>query len=161
MLIQTHLPCLERSRVLTAVTCIYRGAPLTDISLNWPIVRSVDCLTTRPIIPAVLPPSTRLLPRLHSHHHGQGGLQHSIAGSSEVYGCHTRDTVSVNKMDTVVLMVTIWPNLAKGTMTQKRRGTVEIAVVTVLDTMATPTWLTASRVHLCFSRACSYENRTV
>lgn len=69
--------------------------------------------------------------------------------------------VSVNKMDTVVLMATIWPNLAKGTMTQKRRGTVEIAVVTVLDTMATPSWLTAYRVRLRFSLSCSDENSTV
>lgn len=70
-------------------------------------------------------------------------------------------TVSVNKMDTVVLMATIWPNLAKGTMTQKRRGTVEIAVVTALDTMATPTWLTASRVRLHFSLAGSYKNSMI
>lgn len=58
-------------------------------------------------------------------------------------------TVKVNKMDTAVLMATIWPNLAKGTMTQKKRGTVEITVVTALDTMATPTWFTASRLRLC------------
>lgn len=58
-------------------------------------------------------------------------------------------TVRVNKMDTAVLMATIWPNLAKGTMTQKKRGTVEITVVTALDTMATPTWFTASRDLLC------------
>lgn len=45
----------------------------------------------------------------------------------------------VYRMDTAVLMATIWPNLAKGTMTQKKRGTVEITVVTALDTMATPT----------------------
>lgn len=70
-------------------------------------------------------------------------------------------TVSVNKMDTLVLMATICPNLAKGTMTQKRRGTVEMAVVTALDTMATPTWLTASRVRLRFSPAWSYENSKV
>lgn len=70
-------------------------------------------------------------------------------------------TVSVNKMDTVVLMATIWPNLAKGTMTQKRRGTVEIAVVTALDTMATPTWLTASRVRLHFSLTGSYKNSMI
>lgn len=69
-------------------------------------------------------------------------------------------TVSVNKMDTAVLMATIWPNLAKGTMTQKRRGTVEIAVATALDTMTTPTWLTASRVRLRFLLACSYKNST-
>jgi len=60
-------------------------------------------------------------------------------------------TVRVKKMETAVLMATIWPNLAKGTMTQKKRGTVEIAVVTALDTMATPTWFTASRVRLCLS----------
>lgn len=60
-------------------------------------------------------------------------------------------TVRVYKMETAVLMATIWPNLAKGTMTQKKRGTVEIAVVTALDTMATPTWFTASRVRLCLS----------
>lgn len=48
-------------------------------------------------------------------------------------------TVRVNKMETAVLMATIWPNLAKGTMTQKKRGIVEITVVTALDTMATPT----------------------
>lgn len=70
-------------------------------------------------------------------------------------------TVSGNKMDTVVSVATIWPNLAKGAMTQKRRGTGEIAVVTALDTMATPTWLTASRVRLRFALACSYENSTV
>lgn len=62
--------------------------------------------------------------------------------------------VSVNKMDTVVLMATM-------TVTQERRGTVEIAVVTVLDTMATPSWLTASRVHLRFSLSCFDENSTV
>ncbi|KAG7243891.1 hypothetical protein INR49_006046 [Caranx melampygus] len=60
-------------------------------------------------------------------------------------------TVRVNKMETAVLMATIWPNLAKGTMTQKKRGTVEITVVTALDTMATPTWFTASRVRLRLS----------
>ena len=62
-------------------------------------------------------------------------------------------TVSVNKMETAVLMATIWPNSAKGTMTQKKRGIVEITVVTALDTMATPTWLTASRVRLCLFAA--------
>ena len=46
--------------------------------------------------------------------------------------------VAVNKMETAVLMATIWPNLAKGTMTQKKKGTMEIAVVTAMDTMATP-----------------------
>lgn len=58
-------------------------------------------------------------------------------------------TDRVNKMDTAVLMATIWPNLAKGTMTQKKSGTVEITVVMALDTMATPTWFTASRVRRC------------
>lgn len=48
-------------------------------------------------------------------------------------------TTKVNRIDTAVLMATIWPNLAKGTMTQKKSGTVEITVVTALDTMATPT----------------------
>lgn len=63
-------------------------------------------------------------------------------------------TVRVKKMETAVLMATIWPNLAKGTMTQKKRGTVEITVVTALDTMATPTWFTASTARLClFSKA--------
>lgn len=62
-------------------------------------------------------------------------------------------TVRVNKMETAVLMATIWPNLAKGTMTQKKRGIVEITVVTALDTMATPTWFTASKVRLCLSAA--------
>lgn len=70
-------------------------------------------------------------------------------------------TVRVNKMETVVLIATIWPNLAKGTMTQKRRGTVEITVVTALDTMATPTWFTASRVRLCLSAAASCKHNTV
>lgn len=59
--------------------------------------------------------------------------------------------VRVKKIEMAVLMATIWPNLAKGTMMQKNRGTVEIAVVTALDTMATPTWFTACRVRLCLS----------
>lgn len=70
-------------------------------------------------------------------------------------------TVRVNKMEMAVLMATIWPNLAKGTMTQKKRGTVEITVVTALDTMATPTWFTASRVRLCLSAAGSCKHNTV
>lgn len=70
-------------------------------------------------------------------------------------------TVRVNKMEMAVLMATIWPNLAKGTMTQKKRGTVEITVVTALDTMATPTWFTASRVRLCLSAGGSCKQNTV
>ncbi|KAG9354735.1 hypothetical protein JZ751_001448 [Albula glossodonta] len=48
-------------------------------------------------------------------------------------------TVTVKRIETAVLMATIWPNLAKGTMTQKKSGTVEITVVTALETIATPT----------------------
>lgn len=70
-------------------------------------------------------------------------------------------TVRVNKMETAVLMATIWPNLAKGTITQKKRGTVEITVVMALDTMATPTWFTACRVRLCLSAEGSCKQNTV
>lgn len=48
-------------------------------------------------------------------------------------------TVSVKAMEIAVLMATICPNLAKGTMTQKKSGMVEITVVTALETIATPT----------------------
>lgn len=58
-------------------------------------------------------------------------------------------TVSVNKMEMPVLMATIWPNFAKGTMTQKKSGMVEITVVTALDTIATPTWFAASMDRRC------------
>lgn len=70
-------------------------------------------------------------------------------------------TVRVNKMDMAVLMATIWPNLAKGTMTQKNRGTVEITVVTALDSMATPTWFTASRVRRCLSAPGSWKQKAL
>lgn len=58
-------------------------------------------------------------------------------------------TDSVYAMEIAVLMATIWPNFAKGTMTQKKSGMVDITVVTALDTIATPTWLAASRVRSC------------
>lgn len=48
-------------------------------------------------------------------------------------------TTRVNNMEIAVLIATIWPNLEKGTMTQKKSGTVEMTVVMALDTMATPT----------------------
>lgn len=68
--------------------------------------------------------------------------------------------VAVNKMETAVLMATIWPNLAKGTMTQKKKGTMEIAVVTAMDTMATPKWFTSSSVCLYLSAAGSWKHNS-
>lgn len=55
-------------------------------------------------------------------------------------------TVSVYRIETPVLSATILPNLAKGAMMQKKRGTVAMTVVRALETMATPTCRTASRV---------------
>lgn len=55
-------------------------------------------------------------------------------------------TVNVYRMETPVLRATIFPNLAKGAMMQKNRGTVAMMVVTALETIATPTCLTASIV---------------
>lgn len=55
-------------------------------------------------------------------------------------------TTRVNNIEMAVLMATIWPNFEKGIIVQKNSGTVEITVVIALDTMATPTWLTASSV---------------
>lgn len=139
--------------MLTAVTFVYRGAPLTDISLNWPTVGSM-CQANNPSCP---PTQYRIAPKATATIMARVAFSMAsvvlVKWMGAVHANMATLTVSVNKMDTVVLMATIWPNLAKGTMTQKRRGTVEIAVVTALDTMATPTWLTASRVHLHFSLA--------
>lgn len=136
--------------MLTAVTFVHRGAPLTDISLNY-----------HPSCPSqyrAAPHTAATITAMVAFSRAAVVL---LKCTGVVHASTATVTVSGNKMDTVVSVATIWPNLAKGAMTQKRRGTGEIAVVTALDTMATPTWLTASRVRLRFALACSYENSTV
>lgn len=114
-----HLPCLERSRVLTAVTFVYRGAPLTDISLNWPTVGSM-CQANNPSCPPrIAPKATATIMARVAFSMASVVL---VKWMGAVHANMATLTVSVNKMDTVVLMATIWPNLAKGPMTQKRRG---------------------------------------
>lgn len=55
-------------------------------------------------------------------------------------------TVNVYRMEMAVFRATIFPNLANGIMMQKKRGIVAMTVVMALETMATPTCLTAARV---------------
>lgn len=54
--------------------------------------------------------------------------------------------VRVYKMEMLVLMVTICPNLEKGWMTVWVRGMAATIVVRALLVMLTPMWLTAARV---------------
>lgn len=70
-------------------------------------------------------------------------------------------TVRVYMMEIPVFNATIFPNLAKGAMMQKKSGMVAMTVVMALETMATPTWRTASATLHCRQAAGSCKERQV
>ena len=59
--------------------------------------------------------------------------------------------VRVYRMDTLVLMVTIWPNFENGCITVLVKGIAATIVVRALLVMLTPMWLMAARVRHCRS----------
>lgn len=149
----------EHGGTYSAYSFAFRGTPLPDISVVVELVESciyvlIDCQASAPSCPptqhAPAPKAAATITARTAFSTAPGGR---LKWAGAMHANMATVTVRVNKMETAVLMATIWPNLAKGTMTQKKRGIVEITVVTALDTMATPTWFTASRVRLCLSAA--------
>lgn len=146
---------------------ISREIPLTDII----IVKLADPLRTHPLTerqgstPSRPAAQQAAAPREAATATARAAFRTAPGGrrkrAGPTHASMATVAVRVNRMDTAVLMATIWPNLAKGTMTQKKSGTVEMTVVTALDRMATPTWSTASRLRRCLSAPASWRGEAL